>query len=72
MEYVDFTEEEKIEKDFLLNEGFLNWDRRDFQKLIQALEMYPKEMISQITKHVGTKTVDEVQKYMDVFYKKMD
>jgi hypothetical protein len=30
VEFVDFTEEEKIEKDYLLNEGFLNWDRRDF------------------------------------------
>lgn len=25
-----FTEEEKIEKDFLLESGFMNWDRRDF------------------------------------------
>jgi hypothetical protein len=34
MEFVEYTEEEKIEKEFLLNEGFLNWDRRDFQKVI--------------------------------------
>lgn len=72
MEYVDFTEEEKIEKDFLMNEGFLNWDRRDFQKIIQALEIYPREMTSKIAKHVGTKTSEEVLKYLDIFFKKMD
>lgn len=46
IEYVDFSEEDQIEKDFLLKEGFLNWDRRDFQKVVQALEMYPREMTS--------------------------
>lgn len=30
VENVDFTEEEKIEKEALLARGFLNWDRRDF------------------------------------------
>lgn len=34
MEYVDFTEEDQIEKDYLMKEGFLNWDRRDYQKLV--------------------------------------
>jgi len=27
---VDFTEEEKIEKEALIARGFINWDRRDF------------------------------------------
>ena len=35
--------EEKIEKETLLSHGFLNWDRRDFQKFLQALEIYPRE-----------------------------
>jgi len=43
IEPVDFTEEEKIEKETLMSLGFLNWDRRDFQKFLQALEIYPRE-----------------------------
>ena len=33
IEYVDFTEEERIEKQALLESGFLNFDRRDYQKV---------------------------------------
>ena len=51
-----FTEEEKIEKDALMERGFINWDRRDFQKFIQSLELYPKEDIAGIVAHIGTKT----------------
>lgn len=29
-------------------------------------------MTSQIAKHIGTKTADEVQKYLETFFKKMD
>lgn len=27
---IEFTEEDKIEKDALLARGFINWDRKDF------------------------------------------
>lgn len=30
IEYVDFTEEDRIEKDMLMSKGFVDWDRRDF------------------------------------------
>jgi SWI/SNF-related matrix-associated actin-dependent regulator of chromatin subfamily A member 5 len=30
VEHIEFTEEEKIEKDALMERGFINWDRRDF------------------------------------------
>jgi hypothetical protein len=42
MEGSPFSEEEKIEKDLLLEKGFLNWDRRDYQRFIQAIELYPR------------------------------
>ena len=34
VEPVTFSEEEKIEKDALLSRGYLNWDRRDYQKFV--------------------------------------
>ena len=32
MDVDEFTEEERIEKNYLMSKGFVNWDRRDFQK----------------------------------------
>lgn len=34
IETIEFTEEDKIEKEALLSRGFINWDRRDFQKFL--------------------------------------
>ena len=33
VDFVDFTDEEMIEKKVLLESGFTNWDRRDYQKV---------------------------------------
>ena len=71
IEPVDFTEEEKIEKETLMSLGFLNWDRRDFQKFLQALEMYPREECQQIADHIGTKTAEQVRAYEKVFFEKV-
>ena len=40
----------------LMRSGFRDWDRRDFQKFIQALEIYPREDIVSIAKHCGNKS----------------
>jgi len=56
IEKVNFTEEDQLEKDLLMRNGFRDWDRRDFQKFIQALEIYQREDIEMITKHVGNKS----------------
>ena len=56
IEFVHFTEEERIEKQVLLESGFTNWDRRDYQKVCQALELYPREESESISAHIGTKT----------------
>ena len=56
----------------MLDSGFAHWDRRDFQKTYQALELYPREEVENISRHIVTKTPEEVTKYLDVFYLKMD
>ena len=33
MEHIEFTEMDATEKQVLLDSGFLNWDRRDYQKV---------------------------------------
>jgi len=56
----------------LLESGFTNWDRRDYQKVCQALEMYPREECEAIASHIGTKTAEEVEKYLKVFFEKIE
>ena len=72
VEIVEFTDEERIEKQVLLETGFTNWDRRDYQKICQALELYPREEASAIADHIGTKTPDEVEKYLKVFFERIE
>lgn len=48
--------------------GFLNWDRRDFQKFLSSLEHYPREDIAGIATHINTKTEAEVAEYQQAFY----
>lgn len=40
IEQITFSEEEKKEKDGLWEQGFVYWDRRDYQRFCQALELY--------------------------------
>jgi len=71
IDYVDFTEEEKIEKQVLLDSGFTNWDRRDYQKVCQALELHPREECEAIANHIGSKSAEEVEKYLKVFFERV-
>ena len=72
VEYIDFTDEERIEKQVLLESGFTNWDRRDYQKICQALELYPREECENIASHVGSKDAAEVERYLKVFFEKVE
>ena len=68
-----FTPEMKIEKELIESKGFPDWDRREYQKFVQALELYATDDFVNINKHIGdTKTVIEVQKYAKVFFEKVD
>jgi hypothetical protein len=52
-----FTPEMKIEKELLESKGFPEWDRRDYQKFVQALELFATDDYINISKHMGgTKT----------------
>ena len=68
-----FTPEMKIEKDFIESKGFPDWDRRDFQKFIQGLELYATDDYFNISKHMeAVKSVVEVRDYAQVFFAKVD
>ena len=68
-----FTPEMKIEKELIESKGFSDWDRRDFQKFIQGLELYATNDFINISKHMeNIKTPQEVEEYAQIFFSKVD
>lgn len=63
----------QIEKDMIESMGFMSWDRKEFQKFVQALEIYAISDYENISKHMGgSKTPVEVRDYAVVFFAKVD
>lgn len=57
-----FTPEMKIEKELIEKEGFPDWERKDFLKFIQALELYASDDYKNISVHMeDTKTPEQVK-----------
>merc|ERR1712241_70916 len=56
----ELTEDEQLEKEDLLQEGFTNWTKRDFNQFIRLHEKYGRDEIDNISKEVEGKTPDEV------------
>lgn len=50
------TEEEKQEKEALLESGFPDWSKRDFQSFIKGCEKYGRHDVASIAKEVEGKT----------------
>ncbi|MCO5580415.1 hypothetical protein L7F22_034281 [Adiantum nelumboides] len=62
-----FTLEEQEEKEQLLEEGFANWTRRDFNTFVRACEKYGRNDIRSIANEMEGKTEEEVERYAVVF-----
>ena len=54
------TEEELQEREQLQEQGFSNWNRRDFTSFVRACERFGRHAIPEITKEVEGKTEEEV------------
>jgi len=66
----ELTEDEQLEKEDLLQEGFTNWTKRDFNQFIRLHEKYGRDEIDNISKEVEGKTPDEVVEYSKVFWER--
>jgi len=66
----DLTEEEKEEMEKLLEQGFKEWNRRDFNQYTKACERFGRANIDAISREVETKTPAEVQEYNKVFWER--
>jgi len=73
VEQTFFTPEMKIEMDLIMSKGFVDWERREFQKFQQALELFPTKDYANISRHMDhTKTPEEVETYAQVFFQKVN
>ncbi len=66
----ELTEEEQEEKEDLLQQGFTNWTKRDFNQFIRLHEKYGRDEIDAISKEVEGKTPEEVKDYSSVFWER--
>ncbi|XP_035682460.1 SWI/SNF-related matrix-associated actin-dependent regulator of chromatin subfamily A member 5-like isoform X1 [Branchiostoma floridae] len=64
------SEEEIEEKEKLLQQGFTNWSKRDFNQFIKANEKWGRDDIENISKEVEGKTPEEVIEYSAVFWER--
>ncbi|CAF1054462.1 unnamed protein product [Adineta ricciae] len=62
------NEDEQYEKEQLLQQGFCNWTKRDFNQFIKANEKYGRDDLEAICRDVEGKTPDEVMSYARVFW----
>lgn len=77
-EYIDtaeaLTEEEVEEKEQLAQEGFGNWNRREFQIFVRGCERYGRKAYALIAADMpdASKTEKEVREYSKVFWDRID
>ena len=62
------NEDEQYEKEQLLQQGFCNWTKRDFNQFIKANEKYGRDDLEAICRDVEGKTPDDVMSYARVFW----
>ncbi|KAL2115532.1 hypothetical protein VTJ04DRAFT_9787 [Mycothermus thermophilus] len=64
------TEEEQEEKQRLAQQGFGDWNRRDFQQFINGSAKFGRHDYEGIATEVDSKTAEEVKAYAQVFWKR--
>ena len=64
------TEEEKAEKERLIEMGFPEWNKRDFQQFLNGTAKHGRQNFTGIAEEVDGKTADEIADYAKVFWKK--
>jgi SWI/SNF-related matrix-associated actin-dependent regulator of chromatin subfamily A member 5 len=64
------TEEEQEEKARMSEQGFVDWNRRDFQQFINGCAKHGRTNYAGIATEVDGKTEKEVRQYAQVFWKR--
>ena len=64
------TEAEKEEKEELIEQGFPEWNRRDFQQFVNGSAKYGRENWTGISREVDGKEPEQIKEYARVFWEK--
>ena len=64
------TEEEQREKEVLSEQGFANWNRRDFQQFVNGSAKYGRKDFVGIAEEVDSKQPEEIKAYAKVFWQR--
>lgn len=64
------NEDEQLEKEELLQDGFINWSRRDFNQFIKMCEKYGRDDMQSVSREIEGKTPEEVIQYAQVFWER--
>ncbi|RKP25337.1 P-loop containing nucleoside triphosphate hydrolase protein [Syncephalis pseudoplumigaleata] len=64
------TEEEQAEKETLQEQGFDDWNRRDFNAFVKACERYGRNQLEMIAEEMDNKTLEQVQRYANTFWQR--
>ncbi|KAK2806796.1 hypothetical protein FQN50_005658 [Emmonsiellopsis sp. PD_5] len=67
---VPLTAEEQEEKAKMSEDGFGNWNRRDFQQFINGSAKFGRTNYVEIATEVDSKQPDEIKEYAKVFWKR--
>lgn len=62
------TEEEQEEKQRLSQQGFADWNRRDFQQFVNGSAKYGRKAYDLISDEVDSKSAEEIKAYAKVFW----
>lgn len=69
---VPLTEEEQAEKAELSEQGFGDWNRRDFQQFLNASGRYGRNQYESIAGDIDSKTTAQVKAYAKVFWQRYE
>lgn len=64
------TEAEKEKKDRLIDQGFPEWNKRDFQQFINGSAKFGRDNWDGISTEVDGKNIEQIKQYAKVFWKK--
>lgn len=68
----EYTQKDENLKQSLLKEGFGKWRKKDFIKFIRACELYGVNDYENISRFMKSKTVEEVEIYVNVFMQRIN
>lgn len=67
----ELSEEEQILKKKYIQEGFSNWNKKEYQRFIRGMEKYGKNDIKKISKYLE-RDEEDVKKYHKIFWERIE